>query len=91
MAALASANRDQDRFDAADELDITRQSGGHLAFGHGIHYCVGAPLARMEGQLALGKLLDRFPNLALAAEPEELQWRASNLIHGLYTLPVRLR
>lgn len=91
MVSLASANRDGARFDDADRLDITRDSAGHVAFGYGIHYCVGAPLARMEGEIAIGKLLDRFPNLALARDPEQLRWRPSTLMRGLETLPVRLR
>jgi cytochrome P450 len=91
MVSLASANRDCARFDDADRVDVTRNSAGHLAFGYGIHYCVGAPLARMEGEIAIGKLLDRFPNLALAQEPEKLRWRPSTLMRGLAALPVRLR
>jgi cytochrome P450 len=89
MVALSSANRDPEKFADPDTLDITRPAGGHLAFGHGIHYCVGAPLARLEGQIALGKLIARFPDLALAAEPEELAWRNSTLMRGLTRLPVR--
>jgi cytochrome P450 len=91
LVALSSANRDPDKFPNPDDLDITRPSGGHMAFGHGIHYCVGAPLARLEGQIALGKLIARFPDLALAAEPQELVWRNSTLMRGLKTFPVRLR
>ena len=91
MVSLASANRDGARFNDADRVDVTRNSAGHLAFGHGIHYCVGAPLARMEGEIAIGKLLDRFPNLALARELETLRWRPSTLMRGLEELPVRLR
>jgi cytochrome P450 len=91
MIALASANRDDDRFAGADRLDVTRPAGGHLAFGHGIHFCLGAPLARLEGQLAIGRLLDRFPDLALAADPDDLRWRNSTLLRGLESLPVRLR
>ncbi|TDP97189.1 cytochrome P450 family protein [Labedaea rhizosphaerae] len=89
MVALSSANRDPEKFADPDTLDITRPAGGHMAFGHGIHYCVGAPLARLEGQIALGKLIARFPGLALAAEPEELVWRNSTLMRGLTNLPVR--
>lgn len=91
MVSLASANRDGTRFADAGRLDITRNAGGHLAFGYGIHYCVGAPLARMEGEIAIGKLLDRFPGLALACEPRDLRWRPSTLMRGLEALPVRLR
>ncbi|WP_241518803.1 cytochrome P450 [Streptomyces sp. CB03238] len=91
MVSLSSANRDGSRFPDADRLDITRDASGHMAFGYGIHYCVGAPLARMEAEIAIGKLLHRFPALALAEDPETLRWRPSTLIRGLETLPVRLR
>lgn len=90
MISVLAANRDGDRFAEPDDLDITRPAGGHLAFGHGIHYCVGAPLARLEAEIALGRLLSRFGTLALDAEPAALQWRDSTLIHGLHNLPVRL-
>jgi cytochrome P450 len=73
-----------------DRLDITRTGAGHLAFGHGIHHCLGAPLARFEGQIAIGGLLGRFPELNLAAELDDLRWRDSALMHGLHSLPVRL-
>ena len=88
--SLLAANRDRDRFDDPDELDVTRQPGGHLAFGHGIHHCVGAPLARLEGQIAIGLLLDRFPDLSLAVDPDALRWRESTLMHGLHDLPVTI-
>ncbi|RJQ88109.1 cytochrome P450 family protein [Amycolatopsis panacis] len=88
--SLLAANRDADKFPDPDELDVTRAAGGHLAFGHGIHYCVGAPLARMEAEIALGGLLSRFPDLALAVPEEELRYRTSPLVHGLESLPVRL-
>jgi cytochrome P450 len=91
VIALGSANRDDDRFADADRLDVTRPAGGHLAFGHGIHFCVGAPLARLEGQIAIGRLFDRFPDLALAVDANELRWRHSTLLRGLESLPVRLQ
>jgi len=91
LVALGSANRDEDRFADGEELDITRGASGHLAFGHGIHFCLGAPLARLEGQIAIGRLLDRFPNLTLAADLDDLRWRNSSLMRGLESLPVRLR
>jgi cytochrome P450 len=90
LVGLGSANRDENRFPHADELDITRPVGGHLAFGHGIHYCLGAPLARLEGEIAFRSLLKAFPDLKLAVSPSELQWRISILIHGLEKLPVVL-
>jgi cytochrome P450 len=90
VCATSSANRDPDRFPCADTLDVGRDAGGHVAFGHGIHFCLGAPLARLEGEVAFGALLARFPSLSLAADPATLRWRRSSLIHGLETLPVRL-
>ena len=90
LIAIASANRDPDRYPAPDQVDLGRDVGGNLAFGHGIHYCLGAPLARMEGEIAFGGLLARFPGMTLAVPPESLRWRPSTLIRGLETLPVRL-
>lgn len=88
MVSLLAANADGARFPDPHTLDVTRAAGGHLAFGHGIHYCVGAPLARMEGEIAIGRLLARFPTLRLAVDPAELRWRSSTLVHGLRRLPV---
>ena len=90
LCVTSSANRDPLRFPDPDRLDVGRDAGGHVAFGHGIHYCLGAPLARLEGEIAFGSLLARFPSLSLAADPASLRWRPSSLIHGLETLPVRL-
>jgi cytochrome P450 len=90
LVSLGSANRDEDRFEHADQLDITRPVGGHLAFGHGIHYCLGAPLARLEGEIAFRGLLKAFPDLKLAVPAGELTWRHSMLVHGLEKLPVVL-
>ncbi|MDT7579136.1 MAG: vitamin 1,25-hydroxylase [Pseudonocardiales bacterium] len=86
---LGSANRDDARFPDAAELRIDRDAGGHVAFGHGIHFCLGAPLARIEGDVALSALLTRFPTLQLAADPAELVFRRSTLVRGLQALPVR--
>ncbi|GAA2317159.1 cytochrome P450 [Streptomyces kunmingensis] len=91
MLASASANWDPTRFPDADRLDVDRDRSGHLGFGHGIHYCLGAPLARLEGEIAFGSLLARFPELRLAVPESVLRWRPSSLIHGLEGLPVRLR
>lgn len=88
VVAVTAANRDEARFPDADQLDVTRNAGGHLAFGHGIHYCVGAPLARMEAEIALGGLLSRFPNMTLAQDKDDLRWRNS-MIRGLEELRVR--
>jgi cytochrome P450 len=90
LCVTSSANLDPSRFTDAEQLEIERDAGGHLAFGHGIHYCLGAPLARLEGEVAFGALLSRFPSLSLAAEASTLRWRPSSLIHGLEKLPVRL-
>ncbi|MFI1100276.1 cytochrome P450 [Streptomyces melanogenes] len=89
MLSLASANRDPDRFPDADRLDVERRDSGHLALGHGIHYCVGAPLARLETQIAVSTLLRRFPNLALDVPRDEVRWRPSMRARGLVSLPVR--
>jgi cytochrome P450 len=90
LVALGSANLDEDRFPDADRLDIRRDPGGHLAFGHGIHYCLGAPLARLEGEIAFTGLLNRFPAMELAVDPDDLRWRPGTIIRGLEKLPVRL-
>ena len=90
VIALSSANRDPSRYADPDRLDLGRDSSGHLAFGHGIHYCLGAPLARLEAEIAFGALLQRFGSMRLAVPAESLRWRPSTLIHGLETLPVRL-
>src|SRR3954470_21308105 len=88
LVSLSSVNRDEDRFAAADRFDLARADNPPLAFGHGIHFCLGAPLARMEGQVAFETLLDRLPNLALAVPADSLAWRPGILIRGLVDLPV---
>jgi cytochrome P450 len=90
VVALGSANRDETQFPDGDCLDVRRKAGGHLAFGHGVHYCVGAPLARLEAQIAFGQLLDRFPALRLPVDPGTLRWRPGTVVRGLETLPVLL-
>jgi cytochrome P450 len=87
LIALASAGRDPARFPAPDTFDIRRPAQGHLAFGHGIHYCLGAPLARMEARIAIPTLLARAPRLALAPGP--IRWRPGLLMRGPVRLPVR--
>ena len=89
-AVLASANRDEQQFEHADRLDVTRDARKHLAFGQGIHYCVGAPLARLEGQIAISTLINRMPDLHLEAAPNNLRWRSGLTVRGLEALPVAL-
>jgi vitamin D3 1,25-hydroxylase len=86
---LGAANRDDARFPDAADLRVDRDAAGHVAFGHGIHFCLGAPLARIEGEVALSALLERFPRLELAADPADLVYRRSTLIRGLTALPIR--
>jgi cytochrome P450 len=88
IAVLGSANRDEARFADPTELNIHRAPNPHLAFGKGIHYCLGAPLARLEGEIALRALIQRFPDLRLAAEPDDLAWRNVPLFRSLVSLPV---
>jgi cytochrome P450 len=90
VMAFGSANRDPSRYHAPDDLDVRRDASGHLGFGYGIHYCLGAPLARLEAAIAIGGLLERFPGMTLAVRPDELRWRPT-LLRGLEQLPVRLR
>ena len=87
LVALADANRDPARFDSPDRFDVTRDARGHVSFAHGIHYCLGAPLARIEGQVAIGTLLRRFPRLALAEPAEQLRWRGGLIMRGLQRVP----
>ena len=89
LAALASANRDETVFDNPDTLDIGRTPNKHLSFGHGIHYCLGAPLARLEGSIALETLIHELPDLRLAVAPDAIQWRKGMILRGLDALPVR--
>jgi len=88
VAVLGSANHDEAQFPEPETFDITRQPNKHLAFGQGAHFCLGAPLARLEGQIALTTLFRRFPDLRLAQAPESLRWRKSLIIRGLEELPV---
>jgi cytochrome P450 len=78
----ASANRDPAVFDQPNTLDLTRQNNPHIAFGRGVHYCLGAPLARLEGRIALARLFGRFPALRLAQPAEEISWRSGVLFRG---------
>ncbi|MER7506574.1 cytochrome P450 [Nonomuraea pusilla] len=88
MLSLPAANRDPAFIDNPGTLDITRRAAGHLAFGHGVHHCLGAPLARMEMRIAFPALLRRFPRLALADPDEQADFRSFSLVYGLRTLRV---
>jgi len=88
VVVLASANRDDTRFACAGQLDITRVENRHLAFGKGVHFCLGAPLARIEGQIAISTLLRRMPTVRPAVPLDQLQWRPSMIMRGLQSFPV---
>ena len=88
LILVGAVNRDPARFPDPDRLDLARADNRHLAFSHGTHYCLGAPLARAQGQIAVTELLRRFPDLALAGEPE---WQSTFFIRSLRSLPVVLR
>ena len=86
MQVLGSANRDPAQFPDPDRFDIARQPNRHVAFGFGVHFCLGAPLARLEAPIAVGTVLRRMPNLRLATEAVE--WHRHGLLRGLVSLPV---
>jgi len=91
LAVLGSANRDERQFENPDVLDLARDPNRHLAFGRGgVHHCLGAPLARLEGHIALGAFLRRFPEVCLAVTPESLRWRRGVFLRGLERLPLDL-
>ncbi|MFD0593911.1 cytochrome P450 [Catellatospora coxensis] len=90
MVSLLSANHDPQAFADPERFDPARADNQHLAFGHGIHYCLGAPLARLEGEIAFNGLLDRFPKLRATQPLDELIWRPGALLRGLDRLPVML-
>jgi cytochrome P450 len=91
LAVLGSANHDEREFEDPDVLNLTRDPNRHLAFGRGgVHHCLGAPLARMEGQIAISALLRRFPHARLAVAPETLRWRRGLFLRGLHMLPLVL-
>ncbi|MET0402274.1 MAG: cytochrome P450 [Cystobacter sp.] len=90
LAVLASANRDERHFKAPDVLDLGREPNRHMSLGMGIHYCLGAPLARLEGRIAIQTLVNRFPRLRLSRPVESLKWRKGILMRGPKQLPVSL-
>ena len=88
LLSLTSANRDPQQFTVPDVLDLTRGVNRHVAFGQGIHYCLGSALARMEAQIAFSTLLRRFPVVRLAVPRSKLSWRRSLVLRGLKSLPL---
>ncbi|ORT58277.1 cytochrome P450 [Streptomyces sp. CB03238] len=89
LVGIGAGDRDPARFPDPDRFDIRRDTGGHLAFGHGIHYCLGAPLARLEVRIAIRALLERFPSLSLDPSAGPLDWLPGLLMRGVRRLPVR--
>jgi cytochrome P450 len=90
FAVLASANRDERHFKEPDALDLGREPNKHVSLGMGIHYCLGAPLARLEGRIAIQALVSRFPRLRLSKPVESLKWRTGILMRGPKRLQVSL-
>ena len=88
LVALSGANRDASRYADPERLDVGRDAGGHLAFGHGIHYCLGAPLARLEAEIAFGGLLERYGEMTLAVPPDDAAL-AAQLAHPWPGIPAR--
>ncbi len=86
---LGSANRDAAIFDNPDTFDIRRSPNKHLAFGLGVHYCLGAPLARLEGRVAIGTLLRRLPDIQLDIPIEKLRWGTNPIMRGAHRMPVK--
>jgi cytochrome P450 len=89
LLAIDAADRDPDRFTDLDRFDMYRAETGHIGFGQGIHYCLGAPLARMEATTALRLLLDRCADLTLAVAPDQITWQVNPHLRGPAALPVR--
>lgn len=89
LAVLGSANHDEESFSSPERLVLDREPNRHVAFGHGVHYCLGAPLARLEGQIAFTAILRDLPGLALAVPRASLRWKRSAFVRGLNRLPVR--
>ncbi|WIY63468.1 cytochrome P450 family protein [Bacillus arachidis] len=88
IISLASANRDENVFMNPDVFDITRENNRHIAFGHGSHFCLGAPLARLEAKIAIATLLKRMPNIQIKGEREKIKWQGNYLMRSLEELPL---
>ncbi|MFS0634301.1 cytochrome P450 [Mesobacillus foraminis] len=91
IISLNSANHDPNLFENPDLFDITREKSPHLAFGKGIHLCLGAPLARLEGEIAITSLMQRFPEMNLAVGKDELEWRPGMIVRGVKEIPLYLK
>jgi cytochrome P450 len=89
LVSLAAANHDPEQFTRPTDFDITRSPNAHVAFGHGPHFCLGAPLARLEGNVAFTLLIERLPGLRLSVDPRSLAWKPGMMLRGLTRLPVR--
>ncbi|RPK14789.1 cytochrome P450 family protein [Priestia endophytica] len=90
IIALNSANHDSNQFTNPEVFDITREKSPHLAFGKGIHLCLGAPLARLEGEIAINSLLQRFPQIKLKADKNKLEWRPGMIVRGVKEIPLSI-
>ncbi|MBP2000102.1 cytochrome P450 [Paenibacillus shirakamiensis] len=91
IVALSSTNRDSMEFDHPNEFDITKEKSPHLAFGKGIHMCLGAPLARLEGEIAIRSLLKHFPLMKLDVDRNDLEWRPGMIVRGVKEIPLSVR
>jgi cytochrome P450 len=89
IAAQDAANRDPETFPDPDVLDIHREARHHLAFGHGVHQCIGAAVARVELQVAYARLFARFPELELAVPQDQIRFKHESSVYGVAELPVR--
>ncbi|ETP68320.1 cytochrome P450 family protein [Planococcus glaciei] len=90
VVSLNAANHDPEKFNDPEVFDITREKSPHLAFGMGIHFCLGAPLARLEGEIAISSLLERFPKMRLAVNESELVWRPGMIVRGVKEIPLAI-
>ena len=88
---IISANRDESVFDQPEELDLGRDPNRHITFAFGAHYCLGNQLARLEGRMAIGALVQRFPNMSLAVTRDNLRYKPTQSLRGLRELPLHLR